>query len=45
LDDGCDAGFAGKYDKDRAQECKDIPGDQYNALGVMVAKVQDTTAR
>jgi len=31
LDDGCDAGFAGKYDKDRAQEYKDIPGDQYNA--------------
>jgi hypothetical protein len=29
--DGYDAGFAGKYDKDRAQECKDIPGDQYNA--------------
>jgi hypothetical protein len=29
--DGYDAGFAGKYDKDRANECKDIPGDQYNA--------------
>jgi hypothetical protein len=29
--DGYDAGFAGIYDKDRAQECNDIPGDQYNA--------------
>jgi hypothetical protein len=29
--DGYDAGFSGKYDKDRADECKDIPGDQYNA--------------
>lgn len=29
--DGYDAGFANKYDKDRAQECNDIPGDQYNA--------------
>ena len=29
--DGYDAGFAGKYDKDRANECNDIPGDQYNA--------------
>ena len=29
--DGYDAGFAGKYDKDRANECADIPGDQYNA--------------
>jgi hypothetical protein len=29
--DGYDAGFAGKYDKDRADECADIPGDQYNA--------------
>ena len=29
--DGYDAGFAGKYDKKRADECNDIPGDQYNA--------------
>ena len=29
--DGYDAGFAQKYDKDRADECADIPGDQYNA--------------
>jgi len=29
--DGYDAGFAGKYDKDRAQECANIPGNQYNA--------------
>ena len=29
--DGYDAGFAQKYDKDRADECNDIPGDQYNA--------------
>ena len=28
--DGYDAGFAGVYDKDRANECNDIPGDQYN---------------
>ena len=29
--EGYDAGFAQKYDKDRADECADIPGDQYNA--------------
>jgi len=29
--DGYDAGFADKYDEDRAKECADIPGDQYNA--------------
>lgn len=29
--DGYDAGFAQIYDKVRADECKDIPGDQYNA--------------
>jgi hypothetical protein len=29
--DGYDAGFAQKYDQDRADECADIPGDQYNA--------------
>jgi hypothetical protein len=29
--DGYDAGFAQKYDKNRADECADIPGDQYNA--------------
>jgi hypothetical protein len=29
--DGYDAGFAGKYDEDRANECANIPGDQYNA--------------
>ena len=29
--DGYDAGFVQKYDKDRADECKDNPGDQYNA--------------
>ncbi|MGH9984715.1 MAG: hypothetical protein ACRD8W_12245 [Nitrososphaeraceae archaeon] len=28
--DGYDAGFAGKYDRDTANECNDIPGDQYN---------------
>ena len=28
--DGYDAGFAGEYDRNRADECKDIPGDQYN---------------
>jgi hypothetical protein len=28
--DGYDAGFAAVYDKDRANECEDIPGDQYN---------------
>lgn len=28
--DGYDAGFANIYDEDRANECKDIPGDQYN---------------
>jgi hypothetical protein len=28
--DGYDAGFSGQYDKDRAEECNDIPGDQYN---------------
>lgn len=28
--DGYDAGFAGKYNEDRADECNDIPGDQYN---------------
>jgi hypothetical protein len=27
---GYDAGFAGDYDRNRADECKDIPGDQYN---------------
>jgi hypothetical protein len=26
-----DTGFAQKYDEKRANECKDIPGDQYNA--------------
>jgi hypothetical protein len=29
--DGYDAGFAQKYDADRANECNKIPGDQYNA--------------
>lgn len=29
--DGYDAGFAGKYDKDRAGKCNEIEGDQYNA--------------
>jgi hypothetical protein len=29
--DGYDAGFAQKYDKVRADECADIPGNQYNA--------------
>jgi hypothetical protein len=29
--DGYDVRFAQKYDKDRADECADIPGDQYNA--------------
>jgi hypothetical protein len=29
--DGYDAGFANKYDRDRVDECNDIPGDQYNA--------------
>ena len=29
--DGYDAGFAQKYDEDTANECNDIPGDQYNA--------------
>ena len=29
--EGYDVGFAQKYDKDRADECNDIPGDQYNA--------------
>ena len=29
--DGYDSGFAQKYDKDRADECNDIPGDQYKA--------------
>jgi hypothetical protein len=28
--DGYDAGFAGEYDRNRADECKVIPGDQYN---------------
>jgi hypothetical protein len=28
--DGYDAGFAQKYDQGRADECADIPGDQYN---------------
>ena len=28
--DGYDAGVAGEYDIDRANECNDIPGDQYN---------------
>ena len=28
--DGYDAGFAGVYDKDRANECNNILGDQYN---------------
>lgn len=28
--DDYDSGFAGKYDSDRANECADIPGDQYN---------------
>ncbi|MGA9936133.1 MAG: hypothetical protein WBP83_13535 [Nitrososphaeraceae archaeon] len=28
--DGYDAGFAGKYDKDRAGKCNEIEGDQYN---------------
>lgn len=36
--DGFDAGFAGKYDKDRAQECNDIPGDQYNASWIYGCK-------
>lgn len=30
--DGYDAGFAGKYDKDRAGKCNEIEGDQYNAV-------------
>ena len=29
--DGYDAGFAGVYDRERAEECNEIPGDQYNA--------------
>ena len=29
--DGYDAGFAGKYDKDRANECEKIGDDNYNA--------------
>jgi hypothetical protein len=29
--DGYDAGFAQKYDEDKANECNKIPGDQYNA--------------
>ena len=29
--DGYDAGFAQRYDEDRANECNRIPGDQYNA--------------
>ena len=29
--DGYDAGFAGKYDKDRAGKCNEIEGDRYNA--------------
>lgn len=28
--DGYDAGFAGVYDRQRANECSKIPGDQYN---------------
>ena len=27
-----DAGLAGVYDKDRANECSDIPGDQYKTI-------------
>jgi hypothetical protein len=29
---GYDAGFAGKYDKNRADECKEIGEDQYNEV-------------
>ncbi|MGE5662118.1 MAG: hypothetical protein ACM3X1_07720 [Ignavibacteriales bacterium] len=29
--DGYDAGFAGVYDRERARECSEIAGDQYNA--------------
>jgi hypothetical protein len=35
--DGYDAGFVGKYDKDRAQECKDIPGDQFKSSSIYEA--------
>jgi hypothetical protein len=31
---GYDAGFAGKYDKNRAVECKKIDGDQYNTAWI-----------
>ena len=34
--DGYDAGFAGKYDKDRADECAN------EGLGITVAKTEDT---
>jgi hypothetical protein len=30
--DGYDAGFAGKYDKNRANECKDKGEDNYNSV-------------
>lgn len=32
--DGYDAGFAGKYDKNRAKECFENGQDQYNFLGI-----------
>ena len=38
---GCDAGFAGMYDKDRANECNDIPGDPYNRSWPFSCKGRD----
>ena len=34
--DGYDAGFAGKYDKGRADECINEEYDEYNAAGDML---------
>jgi hypothetical protein len=34
-----DGGLAGVYDKDRANECSDIPGDQYKTINLAWASL------
>lgn len=38
---GYDSGFAGKYDKDRADECQNEEDDEYNEAGIILAKTED----
>jgi len=40
---GYDAGFAGKYDKNRADQCNEIEGDQYNKAWIYGCEKADYT--